>query len=561
MTEMQQDMTFDTERLYDRRADRRWDRVCVGDLTERMTWSYPDAVALIGWEGAYSQPQFASLTWRQADQLANRVAQMLRAHGLQRGDRMLMVCENSVEAYVAKLGAAKIGVVAAALNPSFAIDVAQHLAGYLGPKFVIADGGTRPELVRALAAAGTPVNVTIAIEGGVIAGSVEFGEAVAGYSSEEPQATVHGDDIWEFQLTSGTTAMPKAVMLSHVYAYLAAHSMALTLSRGLVMESQVCHVSFLPVIYHIADQFLSMPALVAGGRLVIGRRSNPQGVADAVVHHGATSVWGGSPQTIKQISLALERHAPQDKTLGVIIYGWGAVEPEVLRRLERWARPGFQLVSIFGQTESISCHRFWPVMQRELFEAAGSSRNYVGVPNPLLASKVVDADGNDLGAAGQFGVTGEAVYRSPVMMAGYYRDPKATANAFEGGWFHSGDSCQVMEDGMRVMVDRFKDIIKSGGENVSSLRVEARLHEHPAVQRAAVVGLPHPRWDEAVTAFVVRTPATNVTEDELIAWAKAGLAGFETPKKVVFVDALPETVGGKLMKYKLRAQWAELYRD
>jgi len=113
---------------------------------------------------------------------------------------------------------------------------------------------------------------------------------------------------------------------------------------------------------------------------------------------------------------------------------------------------------------------------------------------------------------------------------------------------------------MRVMVDRFKDIIKSGGENVSSLRVEARLHEHPAVQRAAVVGLPHPRWDEAVTAFVLRARA-DVTEDELIAWAKAGLAGFETPKKIIFVDALPETVGGKLMKYKLRAQWAELYRN
>jgi acyl-CoA synthetase (AMP-forming)/AMP-acid ligase II len=118
-----------------------------------------------------------------------------------------------------------------------------------------------------------------------------------------------------------------------------------------------------------------------------------------------------------------------------------------------------------------------------------------------------------------------------------------------------------MEDGTRIMVDRFKDIIKSGGENVSSLRVEARLHEHPGVEKAAVVGLPHLRWGEGVTAFVVCTQAADVSEDELIAWAKAGLAGFETPKKIVFVDALPETVGGKLMKYKLRAQWAELYRD
>jgi len=557
---MQQDMPYDTERLYDRRADRRWDRVCVGDLTERMTWSHPDAVALIGWEGAYSQPQFSSLTWRQADQLANRVAQMLRAHGLQRGDRMMMVCENSVEAYVAKLGAAKIGVVAAPLNPSFAVDVVQYLIGHLNPKFVIADGGTRPEVVQALAAAGTPVNVTITIEGGVIPGSLEFGEAVAGHSSEEPQATVHGDDIWEMLPTSGTTAMPKAVMLSHTSAYLAAYGGALSLTRGLEMESQLCQIFFLPLIYHVGDQLFSLSALVAGGRLVIGRRPNPQAVADAVVRHGATAVWGGSPQTVKQISLALEQHAPRNKTLTTVFYAWGAVEPDVLRRLERLARPGFQLIGVFGQTEAIACHRFWPVVQRELFEAAGSSRNYVGRPCPLLAAKVVDDDGGDLGAAGRFGVTGETVYRSPVMMAGYYRDPKATARAFDGGWFHSGDCCQVMEDGMRIMVDRFKDVIKSGGENVSSLRVEARLYEHPAVLRAAVVGLAHPHWDEGVTAFVVRAH-NDVTEDELIAWAKAGLAGFETPKKIVFVDALPETVGGKVMKHKLRTQWAELYRD
>jgi acyl-CoA synthetase (AMP-forming)/AMP-acid ligase II len=145
------------------------------------------------------------------------------------------------------------------------------------------------------------------------------------------------------------------------------------------------------------------------------------------------------------------------------------------------------------------------------------------------------------------------------MMAGYYRDPEATARAFEGGWLHSGDSCLITEDGVRVMIDRYKDIIKSGGENVSSMRVEARLHAHSGVLKSAVVGLAHPRWDEAVTAFVVRAKP-DVEERELLDWARAGLAGFETPKKVVFVEALPETVGGKVMKHKLRATWADLYR-
>jgi acyl-CoA synthetase (AMP-forming)/AMP-acid ligase II len=180
--------------------------------------------------------------------------------------------------------------------------------------------------------------------------------------------------------------------------------------------------------------------------------------------------------------------------------------------------------------------------------------NYVGVPSGLLASDVVDAFGEPVR-----GVPGEAVYRSPVMTAGYYRDPAATREAFRGGWFHSGDSAVVDEDGLRVMVDRYKDIVKTGGENVSSMRVEAVLHQHPDVLRAAVIGLPHDHWGEAVTAVVVRRPDTKPSEDELITFCRDHLAGYETPKAIIFADALPETVGGKVLKYKLRANHAALY--
>src|SRR5690606_447824 len=150
-----------------------------------------------------------------------------------------------------------------------------------------------------------------------------------------------------------------------------------------------------------------------------------------------------------------------------------------------------------GQTEAIACHRFWPTKWPEVHRATAPAVNYVGVPSPLLASDVVDETGEPVR-----GVPGEAVYRSPIMTAGYYRNPEATAEAFRGGWFHSGDSAQVDEQGLRIMVDRYKDIVKTGGENVSSQRVEAVLHRHPAVGRAAVVGLPHERWGEAVTAVV-----------------------------------------------------------
>ncbi len=335
------------------------------------------------------------------------------------------------------------------------------------------------------------MNVTIEIEGEAVAGSVGFAGEVERHGVDEPEATVHGDDIFELLFTSGTTSMPKAVMLSHVYAYLASHGFALSFTRGLELESQLCVVTFLPVVYHIGDQVLALPALISGGKLVIGRRSNPEAVADAVIRHAATAVWGGSPQSIKQISLALQKRAPLSKTLTVMFYGWGAVEPEVLpgwnpcagRAFNSWAysgRPNPSPATASGRRASA---RFTRRPAPRAISSASRARCW---PRRSWTRRAPISYPN-----GRANEAGEAVYRSPVMMAGYYRDPEATARAFEGGWFHSGDSCLVTDDGVRVMIDRYKDIIKSGGENVSSMRVEARLHAHPAVFKSAVVGLAH----------------------------------------------------------------------
>ena len=549
-------MAIDVESLFERRADNRWDRTCVGDVLERVTWSRPDRVAITGWAGAFATPEFERLTYREADRVVNRVAQGLLAAGLVRGDRVLLLCENSVEAYLTKLGAAKAGLVSVPLNPSLAPDVVGRLVELAEPRFVVADAELWPALEPAFTGTGRIPDVTIPIGGGPVPGSTAFADFVAAQPDTEPDCVVHGDDIWELLFTSGTTALPKGVMLSHSYAHLGAYSFALSLTRGLPIEADLVLCSFLPVVYHVADQVLSLPAFLAGGRLVIGRRPVPGEMAAAVERERVTALWGGSPQLVKAFAAALEQ-GTDARSLQVLVYGWGAVEPAVLAALEERCGAHFQLVGIFGQTEAISCHRFWPAVERDKHRTAGSGTNYVGIPNPLLASTVVDLDGTDL--LGSPGVPGEAVYRSPAVASGYYRDRAATEEAFRGGWFHSGDCCVVDEDGLRIMVDRYKDIIKSGGENVSSIRVEAVLHEHPQVAKAAVVGLAHERWGEAVTAVVVRQPGATVTEEELLAWARGRLAGFETPKSVVFADALPETVGGKVLKYRLRGELADLY--
>lgn len=542
---------FDVVNLFDRRAEQRWNRVSVADIVERLTWSTPDKEALVGAEGAYGDSAYARLTFRELDTLMNRVGHALRAAGLQRGDRVLMVCENSVEGYAFKLGAAKIGVVVAPMNPNLAPDVAAHLVERLEPRLLVADAELWQKAASAFPGRTGP-DVTIEVGGGRVGESRTFSEFVADQPSDEPVARVHGDDIWEILFTSGTTAMPKGVMESHTTVTLAAHGFALSLTRGLRFESDVKVATFLPMMYHVGHYVFALAAFVAGGSVVLGRRPDPAAIAQAVEAERVTALWGGAPAMLKALAVELDEH-PRDVTcLTVAVYGWAALPPTVLKTLQHHA-PGLQVVEIFGQTESISCHRFWPDMFPSIYEVTAPQQNYVGLPSPLLASRIVDTDGKPL--EGLPGVAGEAVYRSPVIAAGYYKDEAATREAFRDGWFHSGDSCLYDNQGLRVMVDRYKDLVKSGGENVSTIRVEAVVALHPAVAKVAVVGLLDDHWGEAVTAVVVTVAGvdgTAETEAEIIAFAREHLAGFETPKRVVFQAALPETVGGKVMKYKLR---------
>ncbi|MDT7699114.1 MAG: hypothetical protein QOJ30_1439 [Pseudonocardiales bacterium] len=554
-SDLPDDSRIDVETLRGRRAVNRWERTALGDVFERLTWSYPDQVAVAGRPGAYGDERFAAVTYREADETANRLAHALAAAGLEPGDRVLLICENSIEAYLAKFGIAKAGMVAVPLNPNLAPDVLEHLIRLTEPRFALVDAELWPRAEAPFAATGLTVGATITVGGGAVAGSRTFTELLDGQPTTEPDVEIHGDDIFQLLFTSGTTAMPKGVMLSHTYAHLAGMNFALSLSRGLPHEADLRLVTFLPLIYHIGDVLFPLGAMLAGGTVIIGRRPAPGPVAEALAEERATALWAGSPQFVAALTDELERRPELDvTTLTTLVYGWGALSPGLLENLD--ARVGRELVTlgIFGQTEAIACHRFWPTRWPEVHRRSAPAVNYVGVPSPLLASDVVDELGEPVR-----GEPGEAVYRSPIMTAGYYRNPEATAEAFRGGWFHSGDSATVDGDGLRIMVDRYKDIVKSGGENVSSMRVEAVLHEHPDVLRAAVIGLAHDRWGEAVTAVVVPRPGTTPVEADVMAFCKERLAGFETPKAIVFADALPETVGGKVLKYKLRAAHVDHY--
>lgn len=543
-------MSFDVENFRHRRNDDRWNRVAVGDIIERVTWSEPDKLALIMTADCTVDPRYARVTYAEANAVINRVANALLARGLPPAARVAMLCDNSGEAWLAKIGIAKAGLVAAPINVMMAPDVIADCLEHVEAKYAIVDQAQWDKLGASLAARGIEPLVAI---GPRVDYPVPGFEAFLGDASDgEPDVRIHGDDIWEILFTSGTTARPKAVMLSHTYTYMTAYAHAVTLTRGLDHESDLRHATFTPMVFHIGDHACIFSALIVGGTAVVGRKPEGPAMAETITRERVTCLFGGSPQFVESLIRAVHEtpFAYDLDSLTVMYFGWAPLAPGSLAAFRRLCRPGLKVYEIIGQTEAVVCHRFHIDRNLGMYLREAPAVNHVGKPSPLLASTVMDDEGRDL--RGQPGVQGEAVYRSPAMFSGYYRDEKATEEAFAGGWFHSGDSFVYHDDDVRLMVDRYKDIVKSGGENVSSIRVEAVLQQHPQVARAAVIGMPDERWGEAVTACVIPTRPGEFDEQAVIAFARERLAGFETPKRIVLLDEFPTTVGGKILKYKLR---------
>lgn len=548
------ELEIDVENFRNRRNDQRWNRVSVGDVIERVTWATPDRLCLIAAPDAVINPAHSRLTYRQANDIINKVANRLLKLDLGEAARVAMLAENSNEAWLSKVGIAKAGLVAAPVNTMMAPDVIADCLKRVGADVIIADQAQWDKLGGPLAESGLKPIMLVGGEDG--AETPSFDDFIAGESAEEPDVRIHGDDIWEILFTSGTTAAPKAVMLSHTYTYNAANAQLFQLMRGLRPDQDLITATFTPMTFHIGDQILMFAPFLAGGTVVMGRKPDGDQVAQCVTEEKATHLWGGSPQFVEALIRACHDNPGKYdlSSITVMNFGWAPMDPKSLNAFRELTRPDVWVYELIGQTECVPCHCFNIPRHEELYQATAPAKNYVGIPVPILASTVMDADGNDL--RGQPGVEGEAVYRSPAIFSGYYRDEEATRESLKGGWFHSGDSFIFDDQDLRIMVDRYKDIVKSGGENVSSIRVEAVLQQHPSIARAAVVGIVDDRWGEMVTGCVILNPGATIDADEVIAFCRERLAGFETPKRIEVMDAFPETVGGKILKYKIRAQLA-----
>jgi fatty-acyl-CoA synthase len=506
------------------------------DFLYRAAYLYPDKVAVADGKRRYSYRELAERSWR--------LANALRSAGLAKGDRVAALLFNSPAMLEAHFGVPAAGGILVAVNNRLSGAEIGYILQHSGAKYLLLDTG-----LAAVAEASGLAGVTVIRCDDTGVPGDPYEEFLAGASPARPASWLeHEEETISINYTSGTTGRPKGVQYTYRGAYLNALNEVIVAGLG----NDSAYLWTLPM-FHCNGWCFPWAVTAVAARHVTMRAVDPELIWELIDGEGVTH-YNGAPT----VQLMVVNH-PRAHRLERPVTAMVAAAPPSPTLLARMSELNFRIVHVYGLTETYGpitvCPeqegwRELPVSQRAKYLA----RQGQAYPSSDLV-RVVDEQMTDVPQDGQ--VMGEVIMRGNNVMSGYFNDEAATRTAFAGGWFHSGDLAVWHPDGNIELRDRGKDIIISGGENISSIEVEQAIAAHPAVLECAVIGIPHPYWGERPKAFVTLNEGGAAAPEEIIAFCRERLAHYKCPDSVEF-GSLPKTSTGKTQKFVLRQrEWAD----
>jgi fatty-acyl-CoA synthase len=505
------------------------------DFLYRAAYLYPDKVAVAAGKRRYSYRELAERSWR--------LANALRSAGLAKGERVATLLFNSPAMLEAHFGVPAAGGILVAVNNRLSGAEVGYILQHSGAKYLLLDSG-----LAAVAEASDLAGVTVIRCDDTGVPGDPYEEFLAGASAVRPASWLeHEEETISINYTSGTTGRPKGVQYTYRGAYLNALNEVIVAGLG----NDSAYLWTLPM-FHCNGWCFPWAVTAVAARHVTMRAVDPELIWELIDGEGVTH-YNGAPT----VHLMVVNH-PRAHRLERAVTAMVAAAPPSPTLLARMSELNFRVVHVYGLTETYGPITVCPEQEgwRELpvsERATYLARQGQAYPSSDLV-RVVDEQMTDVPQNGQ--VMGEVIMRGNNVMSGYYNDEAATSKAFAGGWFHSGDLAVWHPDGNIELRDRGKDIIISGGENISSIEVEQTIAAHPAVLECAVIGIPHPHWGERPKAFVTLNEGAAADAAEIIAFCRERLAHYKCPDSIEF-GPLPKTSTGKTQKFVLRqAEWA-----
>ncbi|MGW6270019.1 AMP-binding protein [Streptomyces sp. NPDC055060] len=496
------------------------------DFLDRATAVYGDRVGIVDEPDQPAEP-WEGLTYRRVGELARAQAAGLDALGVPHGARVAVVSPNSARLLTSFFGVSGHGRVLVPVNFRLSAEEVSYIVGQSGASVLLVD----PELEDRLSGVTCKQRYTLGADA----------DAELYRFDTEPAPWEHDENATAtINFTSGTTARPKGVQITHRNIWVN----ALTFALHAGVSDRDVYLHTLPM-FHANGWGMPFAMAGMGARQVVLRKVDGAEILRRVAEHGVT-VMCAAPAVVNAILAAArtwEGEIPGRDRVRIIVAG----APPPTKTVEQVeSELGWEFIQIYGLTET-----------SPLLTINRARSEWDDLTPQRRAEKLVQAGAPALGVTLRTSEEGEVLARSNVILEGYWEQPEESAKALEGGWFHTGDGGSIGADGHLTISDRKKDVIITGGENVSSIEVEDVLFSHPAVAEVAVLGVPDEKWGETIKALVVLAPGARATEEELIRHCKEHLAGFKAPTSVEFRAELARTATGKLQKYKLRGPYWE----